>query len=66
MPKNTRLAAIALLLINAVGGLGFFFSSLPERSEGAAMTTGIICGFVAALLILGYRRTYGSTAQVPE
>jgi hypothetical protein len=60
MPKNTWLAAIALLLINAVGGLGYFFFSLPERSEWGEMTTGIICGIVAALLIINYRRTYGS------
>ncbi|WP_147394347.1 hypothetical protein [Arthrobacter cheniae] len=60
MPKNTWLAAIALLLINAVGGLGYFFFSLPERSEWGEMTTGIICGIVAALLVINYRRTYGS------
>jgi hypothetical protein len=66
MPKNTWLAAIALLLINAAGGLGFFFFSLPERSEWGAMTTGIICAIVAALLILNYRRAYGSTAHLPE
>jgi hypothetical protein len=66
MPKNTWLAAIALLLIYAVGGLGFFFLSLPERSEWGDMTTGIICAIVAALLILNYRRTYRSTTHSPE
>lgn len=60
MPKNTWLAAIALLLINAVGSLGYFLFSLPERSEWGDMTTGTICGIVAVLLIVNYRRTYGS------
>ncbi|MDN4609588.1 hypothetical protein [Arthrobacter burdickii] len=63
MPKNTWLAAIALLLINAVGSLSFFLFSLPERSEWGDMTTGIICGIVAALLIINYRRTYKSEAH---
>ncbi|WP_298253988.1 hypothetical protein [uncultured Arthrobacter sp.] len=53
------MAAIALLLIHAVGGFAFFLFSLPERSEWAAMTTGIICSTVAALLVINYRRTYG-------
>ncbi|MHA7286190.1 hypothetical protein ACX80I_07925 [Arthrobacter sp. MDT3-44] len=60
MPKNTWLAAIALLSINAAGTLSFFFFSLPERSEWGDMTTGIICCMVATLLIINYRRTYGS------
>ncbi|MHA7189574.1 hypothetical protein ACX80N_04660 [Arthrobacter sp. MDT2-16] len=60
MPKNTWLAAIALLLINAIGGLGFFLLSLPERSEWGAMITGIVCSIVATLLTINYRRTYGS------
>lgn len=66
MPKNTWLEAIALFLINAAGSLSFFFFSLPERSEWGDMTTGIICGIVAALLIINYRRNYGSTAHVSE
>ncbi|WP_104166216.1 hypothetical protein [Arthrobacter sp. SX1312] len=58
------MAAIALLLVNAVGGLGYFFLSLPERSEWGDLTTGLICSIVAALLILNYRRTHGSSGKV--
>lgn len=65
MPKNTWLAAIALLLLNAVGSLGYFFLSLSERSEWGNLTTGIICGSVAVLLIINYRRTSGSKVEAP-
>jgi len=65
MPKNTWLAAITLLLINATSGLAFFFLSLPERSEWGSLTTGIICGIVTTLLIINYRRTYPSRANTP-
>ncbi|MBG6226757.1 ABC-type nitrate/sulfonate/bicarbonate transport system permease component [Arthrobacter sp. CAN_A2] len=60
MPKNTWSAAIALFLINAVGGLGYFYFSLPERSEWDDLIRGMVCSIVTALLIINYRRTYGS------
>jgi hypothetical protein len=63
VPKNTLLAAIALLLVNSAGSLSFFFFSLPERSEWGDMTTGILCGIMAALLIINSKRTYGSGAD---
>ncbi len=65
VPKNTWLAAIALFLINATGGFGFFFFSLPERSEWGSLATGVICGIVAMLLIINFRRTYTSRANTP-